>query len=1427
MTFDTLRNVEAPEYKYFTVDVMSNEILSEIPFRGVSYERAIKGAGTFSGSIAVNDETAPLELYNSTMPGNTALFVVRNGICVWGGIIWSRNYDVVARSLSVDASEFTSYFYHRRIWKTWNHEYGATMVVTDGLAALALDFGSTQAFAPGSRVRLEFREPSQFRYNNYYTVARDIASTTSSFALETTTITADVNKLSCTDDLVTIETDAAHGFSVDDIVEIDIYLYPDYSGSHRIVSIGDGEKSSFSYALDAQNLAPTSVTGTVSRSIPDGTYLSVTVVTHTDTYDYVRKLIDAVFNDFSGLDFPNKELEPGLTYNLSITKKKIEDGIGTITTDTEHSLVTGQIVLIENLDDVFDGKHVVKTIPTSESFTFEISADDLAEQPVAIKTADIEKIRADTGAASANGLGVFTPVTLTAHGFRSGETADISTQLGFSPQSRFRNGTQKIAVDEDGTEKKFSYNSYPAVDSPAIVFSPATVQVTAGTGTGTHNVVEAYLTDNTVTVTTDTASAADVGDTITVAGVSPFYEVENRSYSSSTRTIDFTHTARTGTVVTMTTAAAHGLLRYQTVTISGSSKTGVNGTFTVLSIPSTTSLTFNTGTSATYAQEADDGLITTLGTATLSLIVPSGGAHPIQAGDTVLVAGITEKSEIESTKVVNSSNSPYSVSFVAKSGTTATVTTSANHGLAVDDYVSVSGTSAGSGAFNGTFKVLSVPSKTTFTYATSDGTVTSVSSAGTVSRIDTATLATISNHGFFRGDTVTIDGIVDTYSIENKSRSSNVATLTLKSADGAQTHNVEVGDKIGVANIYDKISVTRRVLTDEVATITLASDHDIAVNDVIVVKDVLETYNVLTAKRSRDTVTLTVDTEHNVKSGETIVTHNVKKKFTGVDGNDTFSVTVTAVGARTISYEYKGSNTEEQSAGAGAFIDRRSESVFNGEEVRITAVDGRSVSYRVPGAYNVAIGSFSQANKVAPIAFYYSNMNGVHEVASINTSQKKITFSNTGVNVAEAVVEKPMDSDKYGAATVRSESRITGDFTVHATPAANTIVINVTPLSLNSYGSATSSGTIYKNSSSFNASKTVYAVTDKTIEYSTTGPRSDIFEEAVTSYAYVRPTSLYNVTGATVTAVDDTAKQISYTRTHGDAPRSTIMGYGQAVVAPVVRVGTYGPYTENADIGITFSTGEYSGVDIRPKVYRGFELVSVGEALDKYSDSVDGFEYRVDCAYDADTRSFTKTFVLIPIDYPNPPASGEISPLSRFGAQNVVFEYPGNISNFTMNESAEYSSTRFFASGETDLGGEAGFNFSAAADTELLNYDSNKRKWPLLDDDEKVDGVDAKSTLYQYAKKYMTEARPPDAEITVKVNGSLEPVVGTYSPGDWCSIVVNDRFVQARLSTDFETRDEVLVRKIESINVSVPDGVTFPEVVSLKVVPEWEVDKRG
>jgi hypothetical protein len=70
------------------------------------------------------------------------------------------------------------------------------------------------------------------------------------------------------------------------------------------------------------------------------------------------------------------------------------------------------------------------------------------------------------------------------------------------------------------------------------------------------------------------------------------------------------------------------------------------------------------------------------------------------------------------------------VNNVARTGTTATLTTSAAHGFAIGDTVVVAGLTAS--ALNGTYTIGTVPSETTFTYTTSTtGTITSGADTGT------------------------------------------------------------------------------------------------------------------------------------------------------------------------------------------------------------------------------------------------------------------------------------------------------------------------------------------------------------------------------------------------------------------------------------------------------------------------------------------------------------------------------------------------------------------------------------------------------------------------------------------------------------------------------------------------------------------------
>ena len=82
-------------------------------------------------------------------------------------------------------------------------------------------------------------------------------------------------------------------------------------------------------------------------------------------------------------------------------------------------------------------------------------------------------------------------------------------------------------------------------------------------------------------------------------------------------------------------------------------------------------------------------------------------------------------------------------------------------------------------------------------------------------------------------------------------------------------------------------------------------------------------------------------------------------------------------------------------------------------------------------------------------------------------------------------------------------------------------------------------------------------------------------------------------------------------------------------------------------------------------------------------------------------------------------------------------------------------------------------------------------------------------------------------DISISVNGSITPTVGSFYPGDWCTIIIDDPFILARLANDQEPRNDIIVRKINSYKVSVPDNSFFPEAVSIELITDWKVDKTG
>jgi hypothetical protein len=309
----------------------------------------------------------------------------------------------------------------------------------------------------------------------------------------------------------------------------------------------------------------------------------------------------------------------------------------------------------------------------------------------------------------------------------------------------------------------------------------------------------------------------------------------------------------------------------------------------------------------------------------------------------------------------------------------------------------------------------------------------------------------------------------------------------------------------------------------------------------------------------------------------------------------------------------------------------------------------------------------------------------------------------------------------------------------------------------------------------------------------------------------------------------------------------------QVEKTPVILARTYGEFPGNSDMGgLEFSSEDFSSTQYPNDLIRGSDLISVYEHLERYTSNNNGFDYRIDCSLvsgEDNKKVFKRTFVLIPrtpetlTEYLNDMPGGKLSvgtyaPPSAFGADKLVFEYPGNIQNVSFSENAGNSATRVFVVGNnSDLGGSASARYSASADTELLNAG-----WPILDRVEKVEwplkginvvntdnwgNFDSEADMQLTAERFLRETRPPSGDFIITVNGSLTPEIGSFDPGDYCSIVVRDAFVAQRMASNLEPRSDVIVRKIDGIRVSVPNSPAFPEIIDLTLVTEWQVDTVG
>ncbi len=210
----------------------------------------------------------------------------------------------------------------------------------------------------------------------------------------------------------------------------------------------------------------------------------------------------------------------------------------------------------------------------------------------------------------------------------------------------------------------------------------------------------------TVTVTPKTA-------TVNLNGTQQFSAFVGGGTATMVATIAASNGAvRAANVVTITTTSPHGLGTGQSVTIAGVSDSSFNGTFTIASVPSTTTFT--------YAQTGSNA---TSGGGTVSANTVKWFVSDVEGGNAT--SGMISTTGLYTAPATLPPATTLTIASngAARTSNVVTITTTAAHNLIVGQVVIITGVTDTS--FNGTFAIQTVPSTTTFTYSQTAGNATS------------------------------------------------------------------------------------------------------------------------------------------------------------------------------------------------------------------------------------------------------------------------------------------------------------------------------------------------------------------------------------------------------------------------------------------------------------------------------------------------------------------------------------------------------------------------------------------------------------------------------------------------------------------------------------------------------------------------------
>lgn len=121
-------------YRHLVADLLTGTIREEIPFSTVRYSHVLNRPGGFAATLPLRH---PKATRANLDPGRTAVYVERDGVIVWGGILWTAKASVESATVEVGGEGFWSYFRRRLVRTTKTYAAADQCFIARDLVAYA------------------------------------------------------------------------------------------------------------------------------------------------------------------------------------------------------------------------------------------------------------------------------------------------------------------------------------------------------------------------------------------------------------------------------------------------------------------------------------------------------------------------------------------------------------------------------------------------------------------------------------------------------------------------------------------------------------------------------------------------------------------------------------------------------------------------------------------------------------------------------------------------------------------------------------------------------------------------------------------------------------------------------------------------------------------------------------------------------------------------------------------------------------------------------------------------------------------------------------------------------------------------------------------------------------------------------------------